>query len=292
MTDWISTSLDLLRSTVQDDGGWPYYASGGSAVEPTAMAVAALHAHQSDAPRVEAGLRFILAMQQPDGSLLPQAGQSQGTGLGMAAGIVLAAHPASRAAADRVADHALSWKPETAPRTEDISNDGSLIGFSWIPGVFSWVEPTAYGVLLMERTGRGDHPRTVEARRVLRDRAVPAGGWNYGNSIVLGSALEAVVMPTALVLLALGSDRKGREVTGGVKYLEQEAAAGGGHSPLSLGWMNLALRARNREGVSADHLGDALKSSPRIAVSPWHHAMALLAVAPLERIPFVVGGAS
>lgn len=287
-----ANSLDFLRSSRNADGGWSYYAAGQSAIEPTALVVAALHVHASHPDLISAGLKFISGLQQSDGAIVPQPGQSQPTSMSLIAGLSLALDPAFRPAAERVADHALSWSPETSPSTPDIVNDGSLIGFAWRPGTISWVEPTAYGLLLLDRLGRSDHPRVAEARKLLLDRAVPSGGWNYGNSIVLGAELEAVVMTTALALLALWRDRDGKQVLGGLEYLRRESATHHSDTPLSLGWMSLALRARGESVIAESRIAESLQLSTRVAASPWHHAMALLAVGPLDRNPFVLGAAA
>ena len=50
-------------------------------------------------------------------------------------------------------------------------------------------------------------PRAAERIRLgtemLLDRACPAGGWNAGNGVVLGSPLKPHIDPTAIALLAL-----------------------------------------------------------------------------------------
>jgi hypothetical protein len=289
MADWTTDALQWLADHVRPDGGWSYYADGDSAIEPTATAVAALHAHDASPDLRRGGVRFLLSMQQSDGSMRPQPSQPVATALGAMAAVVLAVVDSPSAAARRVADYLLSFSPQTTERSSEISNDSTLRGFAWTPGTFSWVEPTAYGLLLLDRLDLLGHPRADEARRALLDRTLPAGGWNYGNSIVYGHELEPDDMPSALALLALWSDRASQAVTRGVEYLRRRVADIS--SPLSLAWCAMALRARgiDEDGASWQRFGEMLSASDRAAGSPWHRAAALLAAGPLERNPFVLG---
>src|SRR5438128_631447 len=72
MVDWITESLAFLTSSQRADGGWSYFATGDSAIEPTATAVAALGAHGGDGKKIDAGIKFILSLQAADGSIRPQ----------------------------------------------------------------------------------------------------------------------------------------------------------------------------------------------------------------------------
>src|SRR6185369_14400776 len=93
-----------------------------------------------------------------------------------------------------------------------VSSDDSLVGWPWLTDTYSWVEPTSYAILGLEAV-RDALPADDVARRIdvgrqmLRDRTCPDGGWNYGNSAVLGQGLWAYPDTTALALLALrGAD--------------------------------------------------------------------------------------
>jgi hypothetical protein len=61
-------------------------------------------------------------------------------------------------------------------------HDTSLKGWPWIEGTHSWVEPTAQVMLTLAALGQADAPEMAEAGRMLLDRQLPAGGWNYGNT--------------------------------------------------------------------------------------------------------------
>ena len=63
------------------------------------------------------------------------------------------------------------------------------------PATFSWVEPTSWCILALKKaapdpTARETADRVIEAERMLADRCCLEGGWNYGNSNVLGKELH------------------------------------------------------------------------------------------------------
>ena len=73
-------------------------------------------------------------------------------------------------------------------------------------GTHSWVEPTAINVLALRSADQAGHPRCREAVKLLLDRQLPEGGWNYGNTTVLGHVLRPQVQPTGLALAALAGE--------------------------------------------------------------------------------------
>lgn len=100
----------------------------------------------------------------------------------------------------------LERQSETYPMDADkapSSTNSELPGWSWYPGTFGWIEPTAMGLLSLRCLGMGDHPRAIEAMALLLDRQHVDGGWNYGNSAVLGTELESYVPTTAWAIMAL-----------------------------------------------------------------------------------------
>ena len=71
-----------------------------------------------------------------------------------------------------------------------VGHDTTLVGWPWVEGTHSWVEPTAMAILALDREGFGDHPRVAEGIRVVLNRALAHGGWNYGNTSVFGRQLR------------------------------------------------------------------------------------------------------
>jgi hypothetical protein len=89
--------------------------------------------------------------------------------------------------------------------------DGTIPGWPWIDGTFSWVEPTSLAVLAL-RAARRDPvlarddalgERLRDGERLLVDRVCPGGGWNYGNKRVFEVDLEPYPDTTAWALMAL-----------------------------------------------------------------------------------------
>ncbi len=89
-------------------------------------------------------------------------------------------------------------------------------------GTHSWVEPTAINVLALRSAGQAGHPRCREAVKLLLDRQLPEGGWNYGNTTVLGHVLRPQVQPTGLALAALAGETDARsKVQPSLDYLHR-----------------------------------------------------------------------
>lgn len=81
--------------------------------------------------------------------------------------------------------------------------DATIPAWPWIDQTAPWVEPTAYALLSLKRTGHGQSPRVAQGEALLRDRQCADGGWNYGNPKVLGAALESYLPPTGWATMAL-----------------------------------------------------------------------------------------
>ena len=76
--------------------------------------------------------------------------------------------------------------------------------------------------------GWATHPRVVEGYRLIRDRAIVTGGWNYGNKSAFGHPLRPQPAPTGLALLALaGRDERTPIVDGAIRYLHGRCRASG-----------------------------------------------------------------
>jgi hypothetical protein len=159
---------------------------------------------------------------------------------------------------DRVA-RAVRWlldaKGRALPRSEDpggvAGHDTTLIGWPWVADTHSWLEPTALAVLALGAAGKGGHPRVEEGLRLIRDRAVESGGWNYGNRSVFGRNLRAQPGPTGVALLALaGTGPRTEEIDRAVAYLRKSLPTV--RAAASLGWGLIGLRAWGADPPEAD----------------------------------------
>ena len=103
-----------------------------------------------------------------------------------------------------------------------VSHDTSLNGWPWISGTHSWVEPTATALIALKANGHEKHERTKDAVRMLLDRQLPGGGWNYGNTFVYGTEMRPIPEYTAIALSALHGYVAYEKVKNSLEYLTRE----------------------------------------------------------------------
>lgn len=103
------------------------------------------------------------------------------------------------------------------------------------------VEPTALSILALRAAGYREHSRTREAIRMLMNRQLPNGGWNYGNTMVYGRELYPQPETTGLALAALAGEVPNRDLERSIAYLESRVSRL--RTPLSLGWSLIGLHA-------------------------------------------------
>ncbi|MDF1501892.1 hypothetical protein, partial [Roseisolibacter sp. H3M3-2] len=158
--------------------------------------------------------------------------------------------------------------------------DATLSGWPWVDGTFGWVEPTAIALLALRAAGvRGARAeeRAGQGTRMLLDRAVPGGGWNYGNTKVLGQDVAPYPDTTAWALLALrGEPTAAAASREGVARLDTMLAHT--RSTLARALGALALRAHSTDDapVRAALAARVLESPPAEVRA---RALALLALA-------------
>jgi hypothetical protein len=136
-------------------------------------------------------------------------------------------------------------------------------------------------VLALRRAGRKEHQRTLDGQRLIRDRVIRSGGWNYGNSTVFGADLRPHPAPTGLALLALGQsdDVESPIVAQSCAYLERILPTT--RAPQSLCFGVLALTAWGRRpGAADDWLMAAHAGAARRSNSVAELAYLLLAAGP------------
>ena len=176
------------------------------------------------------------------------------------------------------------------PSPKSNRQDNALQGWPWLASTFSWVEPTAWCVLALKKWVRAHDDRATAARvaegeRLLIDRVCRNGGWNYGNSNVLGKELFPYVPVTAIVLLALQDRRDEQAVKTSASFLASHCLDE--RSGLSLALASIALggsRARQQQrraprwpthGVPRRYLGNVAATALALyaeAGNAEHHA--------------------
>jgi hypothetical protein len=284
------TSLrQALDSAANASGGWGYYARKSSRLEPTCWSLLALGA---PSPGLAAGshLAFLTRAQQASGWLAEGEALPISVCFNALAAFTLASHPdAARGVhLDRLLGALVASKGVKAPPTDGSPQDNSLQGWSWIDETFSWVEPTAWGLLALKRAQRagtapaGSEGRIAEAERLLLDRVCRDGGWNYGNASVLDHDLRPYVPTTALSLLALQHRRGEPAVARSLAFLEAHWADE--VSAVALGLALICLDVFGRPTASlesrlASHVPDALAFGNTLGL-----AVSLLALSSPERV--------
>ena len=289
--------LRLLTDSQNSDGGWGYHPSGESATEPTAWAVCALRDSDQASSSSENLLRakkWLLANQREDGSWPQFASQAEGSWATSLAAIALNEFADAANAVDR----GLDWLANTWPRTPNFfqrlrqrfsksSNitrqNNSLTGWPWTAKTSSWVEPTAYALILMNRVPRERLSNNVTKRRavaeaMLCDRMCPGGGWNSGNPMVYGVAGEPLVGPTVWALLALQNSPERSEVRQSLDWLEKQYAQIRGS--LSVAIAHMCLESYGRSATSVEALLQAVFEADRFLNNLCVVALAALALNP------------
>jgi hypothetical protein len=241
---------EALWRRVNPDGGWGYYEGHGSRLEPTCWALLGLHsAGALDAPAISASSDLFRRWQRDDGLLLePELRTEDRPNLafnGLAAWL-LVQHPelAARTSVSALVDGVTRAKGIRIPESTINRQDDALQGWGWIDGTFSWVEPTCWGLLALKSAAKIFpivETRVNEAERLLIDRCCPAGGWNYGNSNMLGQTLRPYVPTTALGLMAMKERRDDACVERSLAFLKAQRLSE--PSAMALGLTIIALRA-------------------------------------------------
>ena len=247
MTDPQSQLRQFLLAGRNSDGGWAYAPGKATRLEPTCWALIAMPDADPDVLR-----RWPLT-----GDLLRERADGEANFGFHAVGLLalVARRIEHEVGNTRLVRGLEQVKGVALNNSEIYRQDNSLQGWSWIPQTFSWVEPTSWALLALKKWarvsgGRIDADRVGVAEKLLADRACAQGGWNYGNSNMMGQDLRPYVPTTAVALLSLQDKRTDPIVARSVEYLER--AAPSEHSSVALSLAVLALRAFHRNNPAAD----------------------------------------
>ena len=208
---WQDVLVDQLSALDE----WTYPAGTHSSTEPAAFSTLAL----IQFGRLESAARianWIAGIQSGDGSVginRQHATPTWPTSLAMLAWYHLQKAEDSGRYQQNLAD-AKSWALSITGKQVDpekasyIGHDTMLIGWPWVQGTHSWMEPTAFYTWAFKTIGLHDHSRTREAVRLLLDRQLPQGGCNYGNTFILGQRLLPHLQPSGIAMMAMhGEDQ-------------------------------------------------------------------------------------
>jgi Prenyltransferase and squalene oxidase repeat len=258
----IDAALALLFEAQNEDGGWSSFKGKRSNTESTSFALLALNALEGDHfyRQKTTGLKWLLQHQKDDGSWSFNDAAKQSSWTTPIAALALMSFQDQREHALKAAKWILTqegrkpgWVASLLVRLSLVKKmtelDPYLSGWSWTAGAFSWVEPTSYSLMAVKKLKRSLEGTNCEERirqgeMLIYDRMCENGGWNYGNSRVLGEALWPYPDVTAVALIAL-QDRTTSEANQkslrALDVMMQEATSG-----TALGWGILCLTLYNR----------------------------------------------
>jgi hypothetical protein len=237
----------LLLSSRNPDGGWPYYRGKASRLEPTIAALLALGATGD-----VTGAAVVDRWPRRDGLFVDAAGEVN-VGFNGLAALLLAKRRDAPIARDLVGALVRSRGVPIGPSPVNRQNN-SIQAWSWTDGTFSWVESSAWCMLGLKRLTAGAPAPAVAARlhdgeRLLADRVCRVGGWNAGNSNMLGTELPPYVPTTALALTALRDRAAEAYVVRSLAYLEAHRVEETGAMALALTRICLGVYDRSARDV-------------------------------------------
>ena len=287
---WETRILERLVGHANADGGWGYHEDLPSSAESTALICLALGSADLAGDVQVRGLKWLASVQRDDGAVPVTLGMSEPcwpTPLAMLAWSSDASPggPDFVEAISRANTWLLSTRGKPLPRRPQIlGHDTTIIGWPWVDGTHSWVEPTSYTILALRKNGLADHPRVREGVQLLWNRAVTDGGWNYGNTQVLGNSLRAFPAPTGIVLTALAAESYDLRADQAIAYLID--ALHRIRSPISLAWGICGLTAWEKRPADANTwLRQCAQRSLNRPIDTV--ACALLLLASLTQSPFL-----
>jgi len=248
MTD---AAVQFLLETQNPDGGWGAEKGRQSNTEATSMVILALSTIRDTSlgERISKGLNWLTTRQNSDGSWPLTDNPKEPSWTTALATLTLAHFPSHRPKALLGAAWLLRQEGKFnflasllyrfAPQKMAIKLNPLLKGWPWTSGTFSWVEPTAYSLIALKKVrpylqDKQADERVRQGELMIYDRMCAGGGWNYGNSEVMGVDLWPYPDITALALIALQDHRENEANQLSLKALKKALAEN--DSGLTLSW--------------------------------------------------------
>ncbi len=222
-------SADLraaLMASRNRDGGWGYSPGRQSRIEPTCWGELALGHSQGRPPAVDS----IRAWKRQDDWLVDIPGAPPNVAFNALAALTILQDPATAAFAQPIVGRLIQAKGLRFGQTPELGQDNSIQAWPWVDNTASWVEPTAWCLLLLKKIRSQSSSREAAERirigeQFLFDRVCHEGGWNYGNPEVYGQKLWPYVPTTAVALLALQDHRNHPVVVQSLQQLQKDVAS-------------------------------------------------------------------
>ena len=239
----ITKCIEMILSRSVTGGGFAQRPGSGYRPDATAWSSLALSSGGRHREVVENACRRLAANQIADGRVPVAEGFDSAYWPTPLA--VLAWKKAGRGSAqvESATKFLLDTSGLHAPREKNAptGHDTAIRGWSWIENTHSWIEPTCMAILALKATGSSEHGRVQEAVRMILDRQLSSGGWNYGNTTVFNQELLPMPEHTGQALCALSGSVKHTEVEKSIDYSRKGIS--NLQTPLSLCWSLFGLTA-------------------------------------------------
>ena len=241
---FISRSLQALKARCVDGVGFVNKLGGRYRPDATCWAILALRASQGTEDRlIQKARRQLAAVQAKDGRVCVSADHVDAywpTPLAILAWNGSAEYEKEQLKAIKFLLKFSEIKTQDVPK-QIIGHDTTIKGWPWIARTACWVEPTALALIALRVTQHETHNRARDAVRMLMDRQLPSGGWNYGNTLVFEQELRAMPITTGISLQVLSGLVPRQKVAKSILYLQSQLEHM--QTPLTLGWSLLGLNA-------------------------------------------------
>lgn len=246
---------ETIRSRGVASGGFSMVPGGAYRPDATAWAVMALAAARFDDQDdgfIESSRSRLAADQQKDGRVRISPSNPEAFWPTQLAVLAWVGSPLHAEARSRAVDFLLSISGKHWAKDPDspLAHDTSLRGWPWAEETHSWVEPTSLALLALKATGNENHGRVKEGVRMLLDRQLPSGGWNYGNTSVYGRELHPQPDMTGMGLNALAALVPEGDIRRSLEYLQEIVSKL--KTPRSLGWAVLGMDAWQNKPRTSD----------------------------------------
>ena len=184
------------------------------------------------------------------------------------------------------------WNLKFRIADRKVQFDPGKFGWPWFSGTVSWVIPTAFALIALMGFSTCCPTKRAADRiqlgtEMLYDRACPVGGWNAGNSVVLGSPLKPHIDPTSIALLALNQQPEHVTTRRALDWLQMNIE--GCRSPYSIAWAILALAVHEPHRVDSCMellIRDLLSGASSFSTDALSVAAIALGIAEGEPNPF------
>lgn len=261
----IDAAVDLLLAAQNPDGGWGWTKGRHSTTECSSLVLLALKSfsHDKQTAAIRKGLDWLRQRQNGDGSWPVNDDLKDGSWATSLVMVTLDAWPEHEAAVAKACTWALMQygnKPgllanvllALSSRKKPVLLNEDLVGWPWMSGTFSWVEPTSYFLIALKRLrryllGTNVDERIRQGESMIYDRMCVGGGWNYGNSVVYGQKLWAYADITAIALIALQNHREAE--ANRLSFAALQTALKTVESGLALSWAVLCYDVYGRDSA-------------------------------------------